>query len=391
MDIELVRLPPLMSDWLGPDYITKEELSLRGYDLPCYPSPANCQIKDKQNQPAKSGHIFVSNIFFFAYNYVFRFVNRKKQVIMAKDKITILGAGKVGATIAHIAAGRQLGDIVLLDVIEGLAEGKALDIAQAGPVQLYDSNIIGTREWEKTADSNIVIITSGVPRKPGMSRDQLLATNVQIVRDVSKEIARYSPESIVVVVSNPLDAMVYTAAKVTGLAGNRVMGMAGALDAARFSYFIAKELGVSAEDIKCVLMGGHGDDMVPLPRFTSAGGIPVTELLDENKIAQIIEQTRKGGIEIVNLLGYSAYYAPAAGAVKMAEAILKDKKTILSCCAYCDREYSVGGYFVGVPVILGKNGVEKVIELDLTESERAQFESSLAHVKELVTKVDEFL
>lgn len=310
---------------------------------------------------------------------------------MARDKITIVGAGNVGATAAHIAATKQLGDIVLLDIVPNLAEGKALDIAQAGPVGAYDSNIIGTREREKTADSNIVIITSGVPRKPGMSRDELLATNVQIVRDVSKELVRFSPDSILIVVSNPLDAMVYTAAKVTGFDHNKVMGMAGALDAARFSYFIAQELDVSVEDIKCVLMGGHGDDMVPLPRYTSAGGIPVTELLDENRIAKIIERTRKGGIEIVNLLGYSAYYAPAAGAVKMAEAILKDKKAVFSCCAYCDSEYGVGGYFVGVPAILGKNGIEKVIELDLTESERLQFKGSLAHVKELVTKVNKFL
>ncbi len=310
---------------------------------------------------------------------------------MPRDKITVVGAGNVGATAAHIAATRRLGDIVMVDVVKGLAEGKALDIGQAGSIQLYDSNVIGTCDWEKTADSNIVIITSGVPRKPGMSRDQLLATNVQIVRDVSKEITRFSPDSILIVVSNPLDAMVYAAAKVTGFPKNKVMGMAGTLDAARFSCFIAKELGVSVEDIKCVLMGGHGDDMVPLPRFASAGGIPITELLDENKIAQIIERTRKGGIEVVNLLGSSAYYAPAAGAVKMTEAILKDKKTILSCCAYCDSEYNVGGYFVGVPAILGRNGVEKVIELDLTESERTQFENSLAHVKQLVTKVDEFL
>ncbi|MCX5637612.1 MAG: malate dehydrogenase [Planctomycetota bacterium] len=310
---------------------------------------------------------------------------------MARDKITVVGAGKVGATIAHIAATRQLGDIVMVDVIEGLAEGKALDIAQAGSVGLYDSNIVGTREWEKSADSNIVIITSGVPRKPGMSRDQLLATNVQIVKDVSKEIASSSPDSIVIVVSNPLDAMVYAAAKVTGFAGNRVMGMAGALDAARFSYFLACELGVSVEDIKCVLMGGHGDDMVPLPRFASVGGIPVTELLDENKIAQIIERTRNGGIEIVNLLGYSAYYAPAAGAVKMADAILKDKKAVISCCAYCDREYDAGGYFVGVPVVLAANGVEKVIELQLNRTERGEFERSLEHVKELAAKVDKLL
>ena len=310
---------------------------------------------------------------------------------MARDKITIVGAGNVGATTAHIAATRQLGDIVLLDIVEGLAEGKALDIAEASPVQLYDSNIIGTSGWEKTADSNIVIIASGVPRKPGMSRDDLLAKNVQIVKDVSEEISKYSADSIVIVVCNPLDAMVYVAAKVTGFAKNRVMGMAGALDSARFSYFLACELDVSVEDIKCVLMGGHGDDMVPLARFTSVSGIPVTELLDEEKIAELIERTRKAGSEVVNLLGYSAYYAPAAGAVKMAEAILKDKKTVISCCAYCDSEYDSRGYFVGVPVILGKNGVEKIIELDLSESEYAQFEKSLAHVKQLVAKVDKLL
>jgi len=255
---------------------------------------------------------------------------------MARDKITIVGAGKVGATTAHIAATRHLGDIVMLDIVEGLAEGKALDIAEAAPIQLYDSNIIGTLDWTKTADSNIVIITSGLPRKPGMSRDDLLAKNVRIVKDVSQKIARYSPNSIVIIVCNPLDAMVYTAAKVTDFARDRVMGMAGALDSARFSYFIASELGVSVEDIKCVLMGGHGDDMEPLPRFTSVSGKPITELLDEGKLAGLIERTRKGGIEIVNLLGYSAYYAPAAGAVKMADAILRDKKTVISCCAYCD-------------------------------------------------------
>ena len=310
---------------------------------------------------------------------------------MARDKITIVGAGKVGATTAHIAAAKQLGDIVLLDIVEGLAEGKALDIAQAGPVQPYDSNITGTCDWEKTEDSHLVIITSGLPRKPGMSRDDLLAKNVQIVKDVSQKIVMYSPDSIVIVVCNPLDAMVYAAAKVTGFARHKVMGMAGALDSARFSYFLSRQLGVSIKDINCVLMGGHGDDMVPLPRFTSISGKPVTELLDENKIAELIERTRKGGIEIVNLLGSSAYYAPAAGAVKMAEAILKDGKTQMSCCAYCDSEYDAGGYFVGVPVILGKNGVEKIIELDLNDSEQAQFEKSLAHVKHLAQQVDKLL
>ena len=310
---------------------------------------------------------------------------------MARNKITIVGAGNVGATTAHIAATRQLGDLVLLDIIEGLAEGKALDIAEAAPVQLYDCDIVGTCDWAQTAGSDIVIITSGLPRKPGMSRDELLAKNVQIVRDVSEKTARYSPDSILIVVCNPLDAMVYAAARTTGFARNKVMGMAGALDSARFSCFLAREIGASVEDIKCVLMGGHGDDMVPLPRFTSVDGIAVTELLDEERIAELIERTRKGGIEVVNLLGYSAYYAPAAGTVKMAEAILKDKKTLLSCCAYCDSEYHAGGYFVGVPVILGKNGVEKVIELDLNESERAQFEKSLAHVKQLAAKVDKLL
>jgi len=310
---------------------------------------------------------------------------------MARNKITIVGAGNVGATTAHIAAAGQLGDIVLLDIIEGLAEGKALDIAEAGPIQLYDSNIIGTCDWEKTADSDIVIITSGLPRKPGMSRDDLLARNVRIVKDVSEKTAKYSPQSIVIVVCNPLDAMVYAAAKVTGFAKNKIMGMAGALDSARFSYFLACELGVSVKDIKCVLMGGHGDDMVPLPRFTSVSGIPVTELLDEEKIAEIIERTRKGGIELVNLLGYSAYYAPAAGAVKMAGAVLKDRKTVISCCAYCDSEYNAGGHFVGVPAILGGNGIEKVIELDLNGPEKAQFEESLTHVKQLVAKVDKLL
>ncbi len=310
---------------------------------------------------------------------------------MARSKITIVGAGNVGATAAHVAATRELGDIVLIDIVEGLAEGKALDISEAAPVQLYDSKIAGTLNWEKTARSDIVIITSGLARRPGMSRDDLLAKNVRIVKDVGEKTAKYSPESIVIVVCNPLDAMVYTAAKITGFAKNKIIGMAGALDSARFSSFLASELGVSVEDIKCVLMGGHGDDMVPLPRFTSVSGIPITELLDDSKIAELIERTRKGGIEVVNLLGYSAYYAPAAGAIKMAEAILKDKKTVLSCCAYCDREYKVGGYFVGVPAILGKNGVEKVIEFGLNEPEQAQFEKSLAHVKQLATKVDELL
>jgi malate dehydrogenase len=310
---------------------------------------------------------------------------------MVRKKITIVGAGNVGATAAHIAATKQLGDIVLLDIVQGLADGKALDIAEAAPVQIYDSGIVGTLDWETTADSDIVVITSGLPRKPGMSRDDLLAKNVQIVKNVSEKVAEYSPDSILIVVCNPLDAMVYAAAKVTAFATNKVMGMAGALDSARFSCFIAEELRVSVEDVKCVLMGGHGDDMVPLPRFTSVCGIPLPELLGEEKISELIERTRNGGIEVVNLLGYSAYYAPAAGAVKMAEAILRDKRNVISCCAYCDGEYDVGGYFVGVPAVLGGNGIEKIIELDLNESERIQFQESLEHLKLLASKVDKLL
>jgi len=310
---------------------------------------------------------------------------------MAKDKITVVGAGNVGATTAHIAATRRLGEIVLVDIVKGLPEGKSLDMAEAGPIYLSQQDIVGTTDWAATAGSDVVIITSGVPRKPGMSRDDLLATNARIVRDVSQQVASHSPDAVVIVVCNPLDAMVHVAAKVTGFPANRVMGMAGALDSARFCYFLAAELGVNVEDVKCVLMGGHGDDMVPLPRFTTVSGIPISQLLKPDRIDALIDRTRKGGIEIVNLMGFSAYYAPAAGAVKMAEAILRDTKNIICCCARCERQYGVGGYFVGIPAVLGKGGVERIIELDLNECERQQFAASLSHVKELVTQVDKLL
>ena len=262
---------------------------------------------------------------------------------MAKDKITVVGAGNVGATTAFIAATRRLGQIVLVDIVKGLAEGKALDMAEASPIEKSQQDILGTTDWATTAGSDVVIITSGIPRKPGMSRDDLLATNARIVRDVSRQVVEHSPNAIVIVVCNPLDAMVHVAAKVTGFAKQRVMGMAGALDSARFRYFLAAELGVSVADVQCVLMGGHGDDMVPLPRFTTVSGIPITgannhsPLLPQDKIDQLIDRTREGGIEIVNLLGYSAFYAPAAGAVQMAEAILRDTKSLICCCAYCDK------------------------------------------------------
>ncbi len=310
---------------------------------------------------------------------------------MSRNKITVVGAGNVGATAAHIASSRKLGQVVLLDIVEGLAEGKALDMAEASPIYGTGQAVVGTTDWTQAAGSDVVIVTSGVPRKPGMSRDDLLATNTNIVKAVSEKIVEHCPDSFVIVVCNPLDAMVHAAAKITGFPTQRVMGMAGALDSARFSYFVASELNVCVEEIKCVLMGGHGDDMVPLPRFTTVGGIPITHLIDSDKIDTMIERARKGGIEIVNLLGYSAFYAPAAGAVKMAEAILGDTHNIFSCCAYCQAEYKAGGYFVGVPTILGEMGVEKVIELDLNESEASQFADSLEHVQELVAKVDKLL
>ena len=306
-------------------------------------------------------------------------------------KITVVGAGNVGAATADIAANKDLGNVVLLDIVEGLPEGKALDMAQAGGVFPFSGRITGTTDWAETADSDVVIVTSGMPRKPGMSRDDLVAKNAAIVKSVSENVAKYSPNAFVIVVCNPLDVMVYVAGAVTGFDKNKIMGMAGALDSARFANLIARELDVSIGDVKGVLMGGHGDDMVPLPRYTSVAGIPITELLGAEKIDEFIGRARKGGIELVNLLGYSAYYAPAAGAVKMAEAILKDNKSVMSCCAYCDSEYSIGGAFVGVPVVLGAGGVEKVVELDLNDDEKAALGESVDHVKALVEKVKQMI
>ena len=306
-------------------------------------------------------------------------------------KITVVGAGNVGAATADIAANKDLGNVVLLDIVEGLPEGKALDMAQAGGVFPFSGRITGTTDWAETADSDVVIVTSGMPRKPGMSRDDLVAKNAAIVKSVSENVAKYSPDAIVIIVCNPLDVMVYVAGAVTGFDKNKIMGMAGALDSARFANLIARELDVSIGDVKGVLMGGHGDDMVPLPRYTSVAGIPITELLGADKIDEFIGRARKGGIELVNLLGYSAYYAPAAGAVKMAEAILKDSKSVISCCAYCDEEYSIGGAFVGVPVVLGAGGVEKVVELDLNDDEKAALYESVDHVKALVEKVKQMI
>jgi malate dehydrogenase len=307
---------------------------------------------------------------------------------VSKAKITVVGAGNVGASAAHIAASKGLGDVVLLDIVEGLPEGKALDMAQAKGVYVSAGNLTGTTNWDMAADSDIVIITSGLPRKPGMSRDDLLSKNAGIVKSVTEQIVRTSPNSFIIVVCNPLDVMTHVAAKISGFDKNRVMGMAGALDSARFACFIAEDLGVDIGDIQGVLMGGHGDSMVPLPRFTSVAGIPLPELMPQDRIDIHVERARKGGIEIVNLMGTSAYYAPAAGAVKMAEAILNDSKSMMSCCAYCNSEYEIGGAFIGVPVMLGANGVEKVIELDLNDSEKSQLDASVSQVKELVSVVE---
>jgi len=307
---------------------------------------------------------------------------------MARAKLSVIGAGNVGATCAVWAARRELGDVVLLDIVDGLGPGKALDLYEASPVEYFDAKITGTTDYADTADSDVVIITSGLPRKPGMSRDDLVEANTKIVKDVAGKVARYSPEAILIVVSNPLDAMVYVAHQVSGFAPRRVLGQAGVLDTARFRAFLAEAIGCSVKDVSALLLGGHGDDMVPLPRYASAGGIPIDQLLPVETIDKIVERTRKGGGEIVGLLKTgSAFYAPAAASVQMAEAVLRDQKRILPCAAYCDGEYGVGGYFVGVPAVLGAAGCEKIIEVELADAERAALDASVAHVKELVEAV----
>ena len=312
---------------------------------------------------------------------------------MKRTKITIIGAGNVGASCAVWAAEKELGDIVLIEIpeMEDRTKGRALDLAQCGPVDRFDARITGTCDYAAAADSDLVIITAGLPRKPGMSRDDLVQTNVKIVGSVSEQIARVSPDAMLIVVSNPLDAMVYTAWKKTGYPTHRVVGQAGCLDIARFRAFIAMELDCSVEDITALLMGGHGDDMVPLPRYTSVAGIPVTQLIPEKRLGEIVQRTKMGGGEIVKLMGTSAYYAPSAGTIQMAEAIIRDKRRIFPCAAYCDKEYGVGGYFVGVPCMLGSGGVEKVIEVELSPAERDMLTGSVNHVKELVQLAEKFL
>ncbi|HWE94969.1 MAG TPA: malate dehydrogenase [Tepidisphaeraceae bacterium] len=309
---------------------------------------------------------------------------------MRRAKISIIGAGNVGATAAHWAASKELGDIVLVDIpaVEGMPQGKALDLYESSPIEGFDSRIIGATSYEPTANSDVVIVTAGVARKPGMSRDDLININTGIVKTVAENVARHSPNAVMIVVSNPLDAMVYVAWKASGFPTKRVIGQAGVLDTARFRSFLAQEVGCSVEDVQALLLGGHGDDMVPLARYTFAGGIPITQLVKKERLDEIIKRARNGGAEIVQLLKTgSAYYAPAAATVQMAEAIIRDKKRILPCAAYCDKEYGIGGYFVGVPVVLGTDGVERIIEVELDAEERKMFQSSVDHVKELVKTV----
>ena len=313
---------------------------------------------------------------------------------MGRAKITIVGAGNVGATTAHWCAAGELGDIVLLDIpqTEDMPKGKALDLMEASPVMGFDSNVTGTTSYEDTAGSDIVVITAGLPRKPGMSRDDLLATNARIVTSVTAAVKDSSPDAILIVVSNPLDAMVQQALRISGFPPERVVGQAGVLDTARYRTFLAMELGVSVEDVSALLMGGHGDTMVPMPSCTSVGGIPIRRLLNEERLAEIVQRTRDGGAEIVGLLKTgSAYYAPAAATAQMVEAIVRDKKRGIPCAAYCDQEYSVGGYYVGVPVVLGAGGVERIIELELDPQEQSDFQTSVEHVKSLVSTMNGLL
>ena len=313
---------------------------------------------------------------------------------MGRAKITIVGAGNVGATCAHWCAAAELGDIVLLDVpqTEKMPMGKALDLMQSSPIVGFDANITGATDYGPSAGSDVVVITAGIARKPGMSRDDLLATNAKIVTAVSEQVKATSPNAVVIVVSNPLDAMVQRAFQVTGFAPQKVIGQAGVLDTARYRTFLAMELGVSVEDVSALLMGGHGDTMVPMPSCTSVGGIPIRRLMSEEKLNAIVDRARNGGAEIVSLLKTgSAYYAPAAATAQMVEAIVRDKKRLIPCAAYCDKEYGVGGYYVGVPVILGAKGVEKVIELELDPQEKSAFENSVVAVKSLVKTMGELM
>jgi malate dehydrogenase len=311
---------------------------------------------------------------------------------MARKKITVIGSGNVGASVAAYASAQELGDVVLVDILDGIPQGKGLDMFEATSVLGVDTKVLGTNDYEVTQGSDVIVITAGIARKPGMSRDDLLSTNVRIVSDVAEKAARFSPDAIMIIVSNPLDAMVYTAWKKSGFDPRRIIGMAGVLDTARFRSFLAEEIGVSVEDIHALVLGGHGDTMVPLTRYCFVGGIPVTNFITAGRLEEIVQRTRQGGAEIVNLLKTgSAYYAPAASSVQMVKSILLDKKRVLPVAAYLNGEYNEKGIFVGVPAILGAAGVEKVIDVELTPEEHEAFEKSVEAVRGLVKDVDKIL
>jgi malate dehydrogenase len=307
---------------------------------------------------------------------------------MARTKIALIGGGNIGGVLAEQAAYRELGDVILFDVVEDMPQGKALDLAEGAPLAGSDAKISGTNSYEGIAGADLVIITAGLARKPGMSRDDLLATNLKIMKQVAEGVRDNAPDSIVIVISNPLDAMVYTFKEVSGFPKNRVVGMAGVLDSSRFRAFVAWELGVSVEDVTALVLGGHGDTMVPLIRYCTVAGIPVAQLLSRDRIDAIVERTKGAGGEVVGLLKTgSAFVSPALSALEMAESILRDKKRVLACACLCEGEYGVGGYYVGVPCVLGAEGVEKVIEVDLDADERKLFDASVEHVKSLVDQI----
>jgi len=303
---------------------------------------------------------------------------------MARKKIALIGAGNIGGTLAHLAAQKELGDIVLFDVVEGIPQGKALDLSQCGPIEGFDAKITGSNDYADIAGADVIIVTAGVARKPGMSRDDLLGINLKVMKAVGEGIKANAPNAFVICITNPLDAMVYEMKKVSGLPKHRVVGMAGVLDSARFRTFIAEELNVSVENVTAFVLGGHGDTMVPLPRYSTVAGIPITELIEPARLEELVQRTRDGGAEIVKYLKTgSAYYAPSAATVEMAEAILKDKKKILPCAAYLQGEYGIDGYYIGVPCKLGAAGLEKIVEIKLTPEEDAALKKSAASVKEL--------
>jgi len=306
---------------------------------------------------------------------------------MSRNKITLIGGGQIGGNLALLCAQKELGDVIIYDIpnAEGMIKGKALDISQLCPMDGYDSNIVGSSNPEDMKDSDIVIITAGVPRKPGMNREDLLDINIKIITDVANNVKKYAPNAFVIVLSNPLDAIVYSFFKVSGFSKQKVIGMAGVLDSTRFKTFLAMETGYSVQDVNCMVLGGHGDTMVPVTRLATIGGIPAEELISKERLEAIVERTRFGGGELVKLFGNgSAYYAPAASAIEMAESYLRDKKRVLPCAAYCEGEFGIDGYFIGVPTVIGSNGIEKILEFELLEEEKAELQNTLEAVKKTV-------